>query len=367
MCILSADDVKARRLSCQEVEKDLMRALFYPAWGALELRDIPRPSLVGGEVLVRVSNCGICSSELETFRTKSVRRTPPLIMGHEFCGYIAETNGTPGGWKEGDKVIAHALIHCGKCGACLRGDTNLCVDRKVFGMHRAGAFAEYVAVPGQVLIPWSDKTPGTTAVLAEPLATGINAMRQGPGMRKSRVVVIGCGPIGLMCVFAAKRLHNSNVVASDMIPERVDAARLMGADLAVNAERQNIEREIAKHWSGDKAEFVIDAVGSARTKQLSLELIDSGGMAVWLGLEEDRIVLNSYALTLGQKLVTGTYSGSLNDFQQAAQLLASGALDTRWITEYSLADADTAFHAMLSGKGTSIKAILQIGEPLSKS
>jgi threonine dehydrogenase-like Zn-dependent dehydrogenase len=344
-----------------------MRALFYPSWGALELRDVPKPSLVGGEVLVRVSNCGICSSELETFRTKSVRRTPPLVMGHEFCGYIAEANGTQSGWKEGDKVIAHALIHCGKCAACLRGDTNLCIERKVFGMHRAGGFAEYVAVPGHVLIPWSDGTPGTTAVLAEPLATGINAMRQGPTARKSRVLVIGSGPIGLMCVFAAKRLHNSNVVASDMIPERVDAARLMGADLTVNAERQNIEPEIAKHWSGEKAEFVIDAVGSAKTKLLSLELIEPGGMVVWLGLEEDRIVLNSYALTLGQKLVSGTYSGSLNDFQQAAQLLASGALDTRWITEYPLAKADTAFHAMLSGKGNSIKAILQIGEPLSKS
>ena len=344
-----------------------MRALYYPAWGALELRDLPKPRLVDGEVLVRVSNCGICSSELETFRTQSVRRTPPLVMGHEFCGYVAEAHGKQGEWEEGDKVIAHALIHCAKCAACLRGDTNLCIDRKVFGMHRAGGFAEYVAVPGRVLIPWSDTMPGTTAVLTEPLATGINAMRQGPTARKSRVVVLGCGPIGLMCVFAAKRLHNSNIVASDLIPERLDAARMIGADLTVNAERQNIESEIRNHWSGDQAEFVIDAVGSTRTKLLSLELIEPGGMVVWLGLHEDRIHLDSYALTLGQKLVSGAYSGSLSDFQQAAHLLASGALDTRWAKEYPLSNGDAAFDDMLSGKGNNIKAILRIGNCLSKS
>jgi threonine dehydrogenase-like Zn-dependent dehydrogenase len=170
-----------------------------------------------------------------------------------------------------------------------------------------------------------------------------------------------------MCVFAAKRLHNSNIVASDLIPERLDAARMIGADLTVNAERQNIESEIRNHWSGDQAEFVIDAVGSTRTKLLSLELIEPGGMVVWLGLHEDRIHLDSYALTLGQKLVSGAYSGSLSDFQQAAHLLASGALDTRWAKEYPLSNGDAAFDDMLSGKGNNIKAILRIGNCLSKS
>jgi threonine dehydrogenase-like Zn-dependent dehydrogenase len=344
-----------------------MRALFYPAWGKLEVRDLPKPLLRDGEVLIRVSNCGICASELETFRTNSVRRTPPLIMGHEFCGYVEEERGTQAGWTKGQKVIAHALVHCGKCTACRRGGTNLCIYREVFGMHRPGAFAEYVAVPERVLIPWPDSMPGTTAVLAEPLANGINAMRQGPTARKSRVVVIGCGPMGLMSVFAAKRLHDSNVVASDLIPERVDAARMVGADLAVNAGQKSIAFEIRNYWSGDQAEFVIDAVGSSKTKMLSLELVEPGGMVVWLGLHEDRIQLDSYALTLGQKSVSGSYSGSFDDFRQAAQLLASGDLDTRWTTKYPLADGEIGFRAMLSGGGNNIKAILQIGERLSQS
>ncbi len=336
-----------------------MKALYYPAWGKLEIRDVPTPALGDGEVLVRVANCGICGSELETFREASKRRTPPLIMGHEFCGQIEEAPSAQAGWLKGRQVIAHALVHCGECSACLRGDTNLCFRRQVLGMNRPGAFAEYVAVPERILIPWPEGVPAAAAVFTEPLANGINAMRQGANARRSRVVVIGAGPIGLMCLFAAKRLYQSNVVISDRIPERLEAARMLGADLTVHALRQNLASETLKYWDGERAEFVIDAVGSAETKLLSLDLVEPGGMVVWVGLHEDRIELNSYALTLGQKSVSGTYSGSMDDLRRSAQLLAAGDFDTSWVTKYPLEEGEAGFRDMLRGEGNKIKAILQ--------
>src|ERR1700722_7912896 len=113
-----------------------MKALYYPEWGKLEVRKLPKPSLADGEVLVRVSNCGICGSELETFKTRNERRTPPLIMGHEFCGFIEEIRGIRGSWAKWSQVIVHPLVHCGECAPCRRGDTNLCINRQLFGMHR---------------------------------------------------------------------------------------------------------------------------------------------------------------------------------------------------------------------------------------
>jgi threonine dehydrogenase-like Zn-dependent dehydrogenase len=341
-----------------------MKALFYPAWGKLEVRDVPRPSPIDGEVLIRVSNCGICGSELETFRDASKRRMPPLIMGHEFCGQVEEVRGAKAGGLKGRRVIAHALVHCGECSACVRGDTNLCIRRQVFGMHRPGAFAEYVTAPERVLIPWPDGLPAATAVFAEPLANGINAMRQGPMARRSRVVVIGAGPIGLMCLFAAKRVHQSSVVISDRIPERLDAARMLGADLTVDALHQNLGSETQKYWGGERAEFVIDAVGSSEAKLLSIDLVEPGGMVVWVGLHEDLIQLNSYALTLGQKCISGSYSGSVDDLRQAAQLLAAGDFETSWATRYALEEGEVGFREMLLGKGNKIKAILQFQEDL---
>jgi len=336
-----------------------MKALYYPTWGKLEVRDVPLPSLIDGEVLVRVSNCGVCGSERETFRDASKRRTPPLIMGHEFCGQIEQVHGAQADHFKGRRVIAHALVHCGLCSACRRGDTNLCIHRQVLGMDRPGAFAEYVAVPERVLIPWPEDLPAATAVFAEPLANGINALRQGANARRSRVVVIGAGPIGLMCLFAAKRLYQSSVVISDRVPERLGAALMLGADRTVHALHQDLATEALKYWAGERPEFVVDAVGSSETKLLSLNLVEPGGSVVWVGLHEDRIELNTYVLTLGQKCVSGTYSGSMNDLRQSVQLLAATDFETSWATKYTLEEGETGFRDMLQGDGNKIKAILQ--------
>ena len=344
---------------------NLYEGTLLPRLGKAEVRGVPQPILADGEVLICVSACGICGSELDTFRAESPRRMPPLIMGHEFCGLIKEVCNTQRHWERGSRVVAHALVHCGHCAQCLRGDTNLCIHRQVFGMHRQGAFAEYVAVPERVLLPWPDNAPSATAVFVEPLATGINAMRQGPTARRSRVIVIGAGPVGLMCLVAAKRLHHSTVIVADRIPERLDAARTLGADLTVNVLEQNLEDEMLNYWSREAAEFVVDAVGSSETKILSVELAEPGGTAVWVGLHEDLIHLNTYALTIGQKCVSGTYSGSMSDCQQAAELLSSDNFDTSWVTRYPIEHGETAFRDMLMPRGKNIKAILQFDEHTS--
>ena len=337
-----------------------MKALFYPDWGKLDIQEIARPVLEDGEVLIRVSRCGICGSELDTFRTRSPRRQPPLIMGHEFCGWVEATKNTDGRWLEGQAVIAHALVHCGHCSPCRRGDTNLCIHRQVFGMQRPGAFAEYIAVPERVLIPWRNHLPPDTAVFAEPLANGINAMRQGSSGRRSRVVVIGAGPIGLMCLFAAKKIYQSDVIVADRIVERVDSARLLGADLAVHVPGQSLAAAMQQHWRGAGAEYVIDAVGSSETKRNSIDLAEPGGTVVWVGMHDDLIHFNSYGITLQQKTLAGTYSGSMSDLEKAVELLGTEHLDTSWATRFPLEEGRAAFQAMLRPTRGSIKAILQL-------
>ena len=148
--------------------------------------------------------------------------------------------------------------------------------------------------------------------------------------RRSKVAVIGAGPIGLMCLFAAKTLHQSSVVISDRLPERLAAGQLLGADRTVNPPHESLESECQKLWGGERPEYVIDAVGSAQTKQLALDLVEPGGTVVWVGLHENTIQLQSYAVTLRQKCVAGSYSGSLVDLRQAAQILAEGKLETSW-------------------------------------
>jgi L-iditol 2-dehydrogenase len=286
-------------------------------------------------------------------------------MGHEFCGWVEASKNTQSRWLEGQAVIAHALVHCGGCSPCLRGDTNQCIQRQLFGMQRPGAFAEYIAVPERVLIPWGNDLSADTAVFAEPLANGINAMRQGSSGRRSRVVVIGAGPIGLMCLFAAKKIYHSDVIVADRIVERVDAARLLGADVAVHVAGQSLAAAMRQHWGCAGAEYVIDAVGSSETKRNSIELAEPGGIVVWVGLHDDLIQFNSYSLTLDQKTLVGTYSGSMSDLNQAVQLLSTEHLDTCWATRFPLEEGREAFEAMLRPKRGSIKAILQLNDGMT--
>jgi len=281
-------------------------------------------------------------------------------MGHEFCGWVEEALNTRAHWTRGQAVIAHALVHCDRCPACMRGDTNLCEHRQVFGMQRPGAFAEFVAVPERVLLPWPESLSGLTAVFAEPLANGVNAMRQGLSGRKSRVVVIGAGPIGLMCVFAARQIYGSEVIVADRIPERVRTARRLDATLAINVLEESLADAVRKQWGGHGAEYVVDAVGSSETKDLSINLAEPGGTIVWVGLHEDRIDLHSYGLTLHQKSVVGTYSGSMADLESAVRLLLAGKLDTSWATQFPFDEGGAAFQTMLRPEQGSIKAILQL-------
>ena len=165
------------------------------------------PEPAADEVLLRVAACGLCGSELETFKNHSPRRQPPLVMGHEFCGTIAAVG--PGGDAAlvGRKCVSNSLIPCGRCVRCVRGDTHLCADRQIFGMHRGGAFAEYVRVPTRVLIPWPEELSAPAAALAEPLGNGVHIVNLTRHLPLRTALVIGAGPIGLMCQQALQMSH----------------------------------------------------------------------------------------------------------------------------------------------------------------
>ena len=136
-----------------------MRVLRYPAFDQLEIADCDPAPLRPDEVRLRVAACGICGSELESFKNRSPRRPPPLVMGHEFCGIIETVGPAVRDWKVGARVVSNSLVPCGHCVRCHRGDTHLCAQRQVFGMHRPGAFAEQVNVPARCLIPWPEQVP----------------------------------------------------------------------------------------------------------------------------------------------------------------------------------------------------------------
>ena len=344
-----------------------MKTLFYPAWDTLEIADQPMPTLAEGEALLKVAAAGICGSELEAVRYHNPRRTPPLVLGHEFCGEISElpsreAGGVGGGrpWRVGDRVVCNALVPCDECMRCRRGDVHLCAKRQVFGMNRQGAFAEYVNVPLRALIPWPDGMPAEHAALAEPLGNGVHIVNIVKQRKPQTVLVIGAGPIGLLAQQAFQALLGATTYAADLSDERLAVAARVGATKTLNPKRDDLVQAMRDLTDGEGVDVVVDAVGASVTKKQAVQATRPGGAAVWIGLHENAIGdFNTYDVTLPEKTVFGSYAAKLDEMQTALDLMASGKVDvTGWPEVFSLERGVEAFTRMLAAKGTDIKGIL---------
>ncbi|MES2697958.1 MAG: alcohol dehydrogenase catalytic domain-containing protein [Verrucomicrobiota bacterium] len=338
-----------------------MRALLYPEFGRMENAVVPQPPGPGAdEVTLAMAACGICGSELEGFKSRSPRRTPPLVMGHEFCGTVVAVGADVTGWARRARVVSNALVPCGRCVRCERGDSHLCAQRQIFGMNRQGAFAERVNVPARCLLPWPEQLSAAEACLAEPLGNGIHVARLTQHLPCAWALVIGAGPIGLFCQQALQVLRGARVVVADLSDERLAVARTLGAARTVNPRTEDVTTVMRELTAGEGADIAVDAVGGGATKRTALEAARPGGGVVWIGLHENAMTLDSFAVTLPEKKVFGTYAATVDDLRLALEWMAAGKVDAKsWTTRLPLAEAEQAFRRALAAQGTDIKLIVE--------
>ena len=337
-----------------------MRVLLYPEFGRMEMADVPAPPPPGAdEVTVRVAACGICGSDLEGFKLRSPRRTPPLILGHEFCGVIETCGAAVRDWRPGARVVSNSVVPCGRCVRCDRGDPHLCATRQIFGMNRQGAFAERVNVPARCLLPWPDSLSAEEACLAEPLGNGVHVARLTAHLCADVAVIVGAGPIGLFCQQALQVLRGARTIVADLSDERLAVAKRLGAVRTVNPRTADLATIVREETGDEGADLAVDAVGGAVTKRASLDALRPGGAVVWIGLHENPLTFDSFGVTLPEKQILGTYAAKLDDLKLALEWMSSGKVDARtWTTKFPLADGATAFNRALAAQGTDIKCII---------
>lgn len=336
-----------------------MKTLLYPAYDRLEIAEVPDPQPGEGELLLKVSACGICGSELEAFRTRSPRRVPPLVLGHEFCGEVVDAGRGALNFKPGERVISHSLIGCGECVRCRRGEVNLCAQRQIFGMQRLGAFAEFVTAPEKSVVRWPDHLSAEAASLAEVLANGVHVARLAQRLAPRKVAIIGAGPIGLMTLQAFQVLTEAEVIVSEPIPERLEAATKLGAKYAINSDQDDLQKAVLDWTDGEGADVVVDAVGLQITKQQSLPATRPGGATIWIGTHENTVTIDSYEITLAERCVQGSYAATMAELQLSVDLLAQGKVDgLSWVKAFPLTEGVTAFRQMLAAQGDNIKGVL---------
>ena len=312
-----------------------MKALVFTAPGQVELLDVPEPDPAPGEVLVEVRAAGICGSELHGARRPGFRQ-PPLIMGHEFAGIGAG----------GEAVVVNPILSCGRCPECRRGLRHVCREREIIGVHRAGGFAERVAVPASALRPLPPGLTWEAAALIEPAANAVHAWNQAlgaVGAEAARVAVIGCGAIGLLCAATALSGGAARVEVTDLSPARLAAAQRLGA-------------EVAGPGLSGEYDVVMDAVGSAATRAASIAHQRPGGVAVWLGLAGEEAGFDGNALIRSEKRVLGSFAYRDEEFAQAMARIQDW--DLTWAAGYPLAAAAEIFTDLMNGGLHPLKALL---------
>jgi len=292
---------------------------------AVELRDVAIPEIGDGEVLLRVGAVSVCGSDVhQAYNTHSWPVNVPVVLGHEFGGTVAKAGGGVGHVREGDRVVCETAAEvCGECAPCRAGRYNLCPHRKGFGYGIDGAMAPYVRVPGRCLHRIPDSLPFELACLAEPHAVAYNAMCVNSTIRPADlVVVLGPGPIGLLCARMAALAGADPLIVAGRAADatRLETAMRLGATHAVNVERDNLE-EIVRDLNPLGADLVCDATGASRPLETALRLARPGGQITKVGWSPDLVAIDINPLVQKNLHLQGSFSHNYPVWERVVRLL----------------------------------------------
>src|SRR5271165_1653048 len=274
-----------------------MKALLLSEYNKLDVTtDMDRPVPAPGEVLIRIAACGICGSDVHGYDGSSGRRIPPLVMGHEAAGTIAEIGDGVSQFNAGDRVTFDSTVYCGECEYCLSGDVNLCDNRQVVGVscgdyRRHGAFAEYVVVPERIVYRLPDELGFAEAAMLEAVSVALHAVRVSELKGGETALVIGAGMIGLLILQAARALGCSRIFVADIDATRLKLAGELDADATILASGADLVREVQQLTGGQGVDLVLEAVGRDETVSAAIDAARRGGTVTLVGNISPQVTL----------------------------------------------------------------------------
>jgi (R,R)-butanediol dehydrogenase/meso-butanediol dehydrogenase/diacetyl reductase len=297
-----------------------MQAAVYHGPGDVKIEDRPVPDLAPHDVLLEVSHCGVCGSDLHMFVEGWAR--PGTIGGHEYSGRVVAVGSEVTGWSEGDHAIGGPSRKCGRCEFCAAGRPQLCLGRPAPGLSDfQGAFAEYVRVHEDEAVRVPDGMPLRVAALAEPLAVALHGMTRGGVRAGQRVLVTGAGPIGALSIAACRARGVTDIVVSEPHPRRRALAERLGAT-AVTPEdlpAPGMPFDIVD----DPFDVTLECSGHARAMESGLAQLRPAGSLVLVGAGMHAPRFDPNRIILNELVVTGAFVYDPDGFPRALELLAS--------------------------------------------
>lgn len=341
-----------------------MKALLLSEYKELNVTDFDKPEVGAKDVLVQVKACGICGSDIHGYDGSSGRRIPPLVMGHEAAGVVAEVGDGVTAFKPGDHVTFDSTVSCGECYFCRRGNINLCDNRMVLGVscgeyRRHGAFAEYVSVPQHICYRLPNDLPFEHAAMIEAVSVAVHAANRTPVTLGDTAVVVGSGMIGLLAIQAIRLAGCSQVIAVDLDAGRLEKAKQLGADVGLKADEVDVPEEVRKLTGGRGADVVLEVVGATATIKTAIESARKGGSITLVGNLAPNVEMPLQSIVTRELSVYGTCASS-GEYPACIDLLASGAIrvDDMITATASLSEGVDWFARLYAGEPGAMKVIL---------
>ncbi len=327
--------------------------------GHVAVVDVEEPTAGPGQVVVEVAAAGICGTDLHIVDDEFATE-PPVTMGHELAGIVAEVGAGVTGWSVGDRVTSETYFStCGRCIHCRRGRPNLCSARRSIGSKENGAFAPYLLVPATNLHRVPDALPLEHAALTEPLACTVHGVTDTAGVRAGdRVAITGPGPIGLLALqLTVAAGARAVMLGTGADRDRLALARELGAAAAIDVEQESdVPQAVNDALQADGADVAIECSGAEPAAATLLQVVARGGRFAQMGLYGRRIALDQDVVCYKELTVTGTNASVPTAWPRALRLLADGAVRAdRLITHrFDLNAWDEALAVVRSKRGAKV-------------
>jgi len=342
--------------------------------------DVPEPKLSAGQVLIKVSKCGVCGSDVRYFHGENpwakqtlgrhVDNPPNIILGHEFTGIVHEVFDDSDAHLLGKRVGVNTWITCGRCGFCRSGQENLCIHTKHLGHGQGwgkmdfypGGMAEFCPAFASQVYDLPENVTDEQATFFDPLIAAIHAVDVGGPKPLDKVAVLGAGPIGLLIAQVARVYGATRTFITDIAKENVAIAEKTGVDFALNlSDNSNGLRDLVMDKTGSQGvDLAFNTVGTSASILESLEILKKGGTLVLMAAKEDAISFPSLLLS-GERTLKTSSNAMYTDFPKAVELVSAGQVEVDPLIthRFDLSDALNAFEvACNKSKTGAVKIII---------
>jgi threonine 3-dehydrogenase len=319
----------------------------------LWLADVPEPKIGINDVLIKVDRTGICGTDLHIYKWDDWARKTipvPMVVGHEFVGKIVEVGSNVKDFFPGQVVSGEGHVVCGHCRNCLAGRRHLCADTKGIGVNRPGAFAEYLALPMTNVWLHADNMNRDIASIFDPFGNAVHTALSFPVLGED-VLITGAGPIGIMAAAVVRHAGARRVVITDVNEFRLNLARKMGVDLAINPRERNLKDVQKELGLKEGFDVGLEMSGNASAFRDMLANMSHGAKIAMLGIPEKEMAIDWNTVVFSMLTIKGIYGREMYETWYKMTVMLESGLDISPVIthRFHYTEFQKGFDAMLSG------------------